>query len=371
VNREVYLTDFSILLPGINDLESLIGAFTGTFTPPIMERQILSNGQYAEFGKPDIVKDSEYYPHRQDLKIMRKDVLAATICACKLMKKMQLPSDKVPYIPFYMSSGAFVENLFSQSARTTDSINKAFDISDTARINEMLYKAIPPLLALNTLTNAASSYVAQYSKLAGRNATFGNTSAGSAYALHSAFNEIRNGDSDLAVAGASNIGELYSYLSLNQFSEMSEGWRESAGAALLILSEKKFLEENSVQPLCIIEFVKFSNSIPRLAARTDYQNSEFQNVIAGGKIVVFSGAYTADSYAQQLNLFKTMIPFAFSWFPVLGNAGPVNNILNLLTGIILMKNRNADSVFCIDKDPYGRESLIKINSVGQSSLQKK
>jgi hypothetical protein len=364
VKNEVYVTACSFRLPGLNTMDDIIRSIAGIGSIPELEKKTFSDGQVAEFGKLKLDQEMEYFPQRQDAKVMRRDVLAATICARELIDRIRIAPEQIPEIPLYISSGAFVENLFNQPGRLSETFSKALEITDHTILKEMVYKAIPPLLALNTLTNAASSYVAQYSKIAGRNCTYGNTSAGSGYAIHSAFSEISVRDCKMAVAGATNIGDIYSYLSFNQFSGLSDLWRESTGSALLLFSNRKSAEETSINPISIIEFIKFSKNVPVLMSRTDFDNTYFEELLSEGHPIVFSGAYTTASYKMQLDLFSSFSSECYSWFPLLGNMGAVNNIINILTSIVLIKNSNTGKVISIDKDPYGRETLILIKEPG-------
>ena len=360
MKKDVFLVAFSIRLPGLNNLDEICRVLTGSYTLPELESQILSNGSKVEFGKLKIHPDEEYFPQRQDAKIMRKDVLAATICAGELMNKVHLPDEIISEIPLYIASGCFVENIFNQSDKTAEAFKKALEISDPVKMKEMLYKAIPPLLALNTLTNAASSYVAQYSKLAGNNCTFGNTTIGGSYALNMAFNEIRNGSSNLAVAGATNMGELFSFLSFNQFFDLCGLWRESTGAALLMLCDKGFLINSNLEALCKIENIEFSEKAPSLLRKPNFGSTDIANLPSASETIFFSGAYTDASYSDQLKLFKTFSSGCFSWYPFLGGMGPVSSLLNILSFAGKVKTGECDSGVCWDKDPYGRESLITL-----------
>jgi hypothetical protein len=360
MKNDVFVVDFSIRLPGIQNWNDIIHTIHANRCLQVFEKQTLSNGQKVEFGKPSINPDEKYFPQRQDAKIMRADVLAATVCAGELMNKLNLQEEIIPDIPLYISSGAFVENMFSQSDKIAEAFKKALEVTDPVKMKEMLFKLAPPLLALNTLTNATSSYVAQYSKIAGNNSTFGNTSISGAYAIEAAFNDIRYGFSELTVAGASNMGDLYSYLSFHCFFDNSELWRESTGAVLLFFANRDFIERNKLSFLCKIDEVNFSHHVPSLHRKTDFNGSAFVDNIKQFPLLVFSGAYTEQSGKQQSDYLRPKAQNTFSWFDILGNTGPVNHFMNILAAVEMGHRLNLPKAFSIDKDPYGRESALSL-----------
>jgi hypothetical protein len=362
MNREVFLTGYSIRLPGIEQLSDMEMLLDGE--KDISQKTIkqVDGNRMAEFGDMEFSPETAFYPQRQDAKIMRKDVLASTICAGELMEKMRFPEMSVPDIPLFISGGIFVENIFGQTDKTAEAFKKAINNDDKVKMREMLYKAIPPLLALNTLTNAASSYVAQYSKLAGRNTTLGNTSLSGAQALSLAHNEIAKGLNDVAVAGAGSRGEMFSFLAFNRFIGGQDTWSESVGACLLAISDESFCEKQNQTPLCRIDEIVFSRNVPSLVAKTDFNQISFSNDIKDVPLVIFSGAFTPDSMKKQETLFKNLCSGrVFSWFPYLGNTGPVNMMLALLSCTVFMRKYNISSAACVDVDPYNRQSMIKIS----------
>jgi len=362
MKKEVFLSGYSLRLPGIDSLPDIEMMAEGQKNFLKKQVKLADPNRHAEFGELEFAHDIAHFPQRQDAKIMRQDVLAASICAGELMEKMGFPEDTVQDIPLYLSSGVFIENIFGQSDKTTEIFKKALTLTDRSKMREMLFKAVPPLLALNTLTNASSSYVAQYSNIAGRNTTLGNTSVSGAQSLALACSDITNGLSDVAVAGASSRGELFSFLTFSQFTDDQSSWRESAGACLLALSDKDFFEKQNSLPICRIESIDFSRNVPSLMAKTVIDDISFIHELKDFPFVVFSGAFTLDSFRQQETFFKSICSGkTFSWFPVLGNTGPVNSLLALLTCTVFMRKYKISSAVCVDIDPYNRQSLIKIS----------
>ena len=55
-----------------------------------------------------------------------------------------------------------------------------------------IYRASPPLVALETLTNSTMSFIAQYAGFKNENTTFGNTSISAYYAIKQALNALKN-----------------------------------------------------------------------------------------------------------------------------------------------------------------------------------
>lgn len=360
MSKEVYLLAGSLRFPGIRNLEDISGLIAGNQMVPGRKCSILSSGQYVEFGDIGILPDTPFFPQRQDAKIMRKDVLSAAICAGELMDKSKLPSEIIPDISLFLSSGVFVENLFNDNEKMTGMFRQALRMDDGAKKREMLFKVVPPLLALSTLTNAASSYTAQYGKMAGRNATFGNTSVSGTYSLMAASDDILQNGSDLAVAGGTNKGELYSYATFNRFFAKSEIWRESTGAILFLLSDENYLNRCRLKPLCKIEEILFSKNLPSLTQKAGFSRTVFKDSLKDDPVIVFSGAHTDLVYKQQLKVFEKLSARCFSWFPFLGNAGPANIFLNILAATSILEKEDRIQAFCIDKDPFGRESCVHI-----------
>ncbi len=359
MKNKVYLTAFSIRLPGIETIDDIEGLVSGKLEAPDLKKLKLSNGQEAEFGELIIDESGAYFPQRQDAKVMRRDVLAASICAGELAAIPPFQVGDVTNIPLYLSGGVFIEEVFNQNDKVSQYFRETMKISDDLKRREMMYKIVPPLLALNTLTNASSSYVAQYSKFAGHNATQGNTSVSGSYSAMAAWREIKKGR-EFAVAGATNRGELYSYLTFSRFFDASEIWRESCGAVLFALSGEKKPAKGDPPPLCEIVEISFSINVPSLINPAVFERLEVDKLMDSDELVIFSGAFTNEIYRKQLELFSNGSGDCFSWFPVLGNMGPINNFMNILAAIIKLRTGRYQTALCVDKDPYGRESFVRI-----------
>ncbi|MCK4344715.1 MAG: hypothetical protein KAX05_05455 [Bacteroidales bacterium] len=360
MKRKVFVSSCSVKAPGISDIEKLQTALIDPGFDPSLLEVMLNKDLSGYFGSLDLDTTSSYYPDRQDIKIMRNDVVASTICVSELLENTGIREEDLSNIPLFIANGIVIEKLFDKNDKVSRLFFEAILLDSTKKKLEKLYKIIPPLLALQTLTNATESYVAQYSGIAGNNTTFGNTSISAYYALLEGFRNVESGKSNLAVIGASNSSGEYSNLTFRQFTSNYSGWRESACSVFLLLESSESLKRHQKKALCEIVQLKSSNHIPELLEIST--RKPFESLISeiSGDLAVFSGGFTENDYELEKKEVKAKSKKSYSWFPKLGNLGAGAILMNIITAICLLKNNSVTLADCLDRDPYSRESLVKI-----------
>jgi hypothetical protein len=83
----------------------------------------------------------------------------------------------------YVASGVFIEKIENHTKHLIKVYEELNEQSTAQETMQKVYRGSPPLLALQTLTNAAMSFISQYSGIKGNNATFGTTSISGFYAF--------------------------------------------------------------------------------------------------------------------------------------------------------------------------------------------
>lgn len=304
-------------------------------------------------GSINLDTESPYFPDRSDQKIMRSDTKMAVVIVQELLSKLNFEIDK-KRTGLFVASGVFIEDLnkhLGHLLRVFETIKSSQSEQEKLK---MIYKASPPLLALQTLTNGTMSFVAQYTQIKGNNATFGTTSLGGFQAIEEAcFESQFKGNSAIAVA--SNIGGEYSFMSNSSLVNDIQDWKESSSAGTILIGNSK---ENAI---CRITELKSSEAQYSLEEKQISQT--WSSLISNRKAdaTVHSGAYTKTQYQADKNYLSEFRPTVTSDFESYGNMGPVNVFSSIQTGIQHIRN-GARIVDVLDRDVYGRESLIRLES---------
>ncbi|MBL7897181.1 MAG: hypothetical protein JNJ99_01515, partial [Crocinitomicaceae bacterium] len=229
---------------------------------------------------------------------------------------------------------------------------RAEGLTQVQRVKEIIQR-VPPLLALETLTNSTMSYIAQYTGLKGENTTFGNSSIASFYALKSCIQEVEKSENILGIFCGTDCSDIYSYLSNSFLNSQTENWKESAGVSVLVLSS------NSKNALAKITRTNHDSRVPDLFEKTIRRNwlKLMHDDLA--ETVIFSGAFTESDYQNDLDYLKKHYAHLFSYFPEFGNMGCSNIGSGIIKAVELL-NSGFMSADVIDRDIYGRESSIRI-----------
>jgi len=294
------------------------------------ERTVLENGMPYTSGSLEIDTSSEYYPGRSDLKIMRSDTISAVKTTCDLLSN--LSKEKREKLNLYVASGVFIENVESHMGHLLRAFENIRDTKNEREKLKKLYRASPPLLALQTLTNSTMSFVAQYSGVKGDNTTYGNTSKSGFRAIESACKKVIY-DHEGSLAVASNTAGDYSYMVHSSVIGAKDGWKESSSSAAILIDRDN---ENS---LCeIITVVNLE----------DLRECD---------TILISGSF---NQKDEVELKKEFIDVkTISIFDLFGNMGPVNLFASIQKGIELL-NEERPSIGILDKDIYDKISILKI-----------
>ena len=142
------------------------------------ETEVVSETHGKSFRSGSIVLDttSPYFPKRGDEKIMRQDTKAAIILINELLDAFAVGLDR-DEMGLYVASGVFIENFEKHLGHLVSVFEHIIEAKDEAEKLFSIYRASPPLLALQTLTNSTMSFIAQYTGIKGNNATFGTSSS--------------------------------------------------------------------------------------------------------------------------------------------------------------------------------------------------
>jgi len=313
------------------------------------------NNISVKIGKLSLDHDSEFFPSRSDQKVMRDDVKMSIVTAQELLNKYNFSEKSLSNMPLFVSNGSFFGNFEKHLSRVLNVFKEATLEGSRIEVYKKIYRASPPLLAIETLTNSNMSFIAQYAGLKGNNATFGNTSISTYYALKQGVDEIKNGENYCWVS-SSNGANIYSHIMNRSTSEVELSGIENTGGGHIILSKKRH-KDNKV--LCKITKMTNTKKVPNLFDKTIKRTWNELLKSSKSELIIFSGAidkrvnYKDEQYLKTLN-----IP-TISIFEKYGFLGVSNLIFGIIEGIKHIKN-GVKSIDVIDRDVYGRESLITI-----------
>lgn len=321
------------------------------------ENEVVSKEHTQTFRSGTLIlnTDSPYYPKRGDEKIMRQDTKAAIVLINELLEEFGegLERDEMG---LYVASGVFIENFEKHLGHLVSVFEHIKDAKNEAEKLQNIYRASPPLLALQTLTNSTMSFIAQYTGIQGNNATFGTSSSAGFNAILEGMHEVLFNQNPTLVA-ASNVAGVYSYLTNSNLYQSTQNWFESAAVGGLLLSSQP--TENT---LCKINTRLLGNITPQLHSRKiDYEWLKTQPVFSSDALI-FSGAYTTDIHKIDLDFYSKHHVNALSFFGKMGNAGPVNLFISIDEGIRLI-SEGAKKIDLIDRDIYGRYTHLQLEAV--------
>lgn len=326
-----------------------------SYLPKHFSKEVVSeidNTSYLS-GTLTIDNTSPFFPARSDLKIMRDDVKAAIVSIKELLENVQLSEEELENACLFVANGAFVEDSGKYLDKVLDAYrNFPMDLPEEQKLYK-LYRMSPPLLALETLTNSSMSFISQYTGIKGHNYTFGNTSFSSFHALSEAENYIKNNGSEFIFVTATNVGGNYSFLCNSGVSGFKEGWKESAGGGTLLLSAEK---ENAKAR---ISHLKNARNVPTLDTRNIDRQWYQLLPEAPAELLIFSGAFDNGTNCEDLEYCKSVHTNVLSLFEKYGNLGPSNNLIGI-TEAIEQLNKGIKTIDILDRDVYGRESIIRV-----------
>ncbi len=356
---KIFITGINFRLPGISSLIKL-----NSIEAPVTAKSTLYDLEYQNQLQTlhlDLDEQSKYFPSQKDVKVMREDVIAATICAQELLDSAKIETKERANIPLYMSNGTcldqYLNNINNISAAYFDnSVN-----SELATKHKRVERVLPPLFVLNALTNSACSFVSQYSGIKGDSTVYGNTSHATIDALAEGISNLKNMSSSIAVVGAANGAGLFFALTFNNFSHKSNHtWRMSNAAIMILLETEESLRGSSRAPLAEIALIKTGKNVPRLV--TSQSKNIFENYYSKSSMACFSGGLRQVDFETEKTALQNKYKTIFSLYPHIGCAGTVSPIINIALSCNFLKHGHR-SVDCLNRDPFGRESLITLQEV--------
>ena len=332
----VYIKGFDAVFPNNFELESFSNEFDHSFT----------NGTInAEF-------NSEFTPNRSDEKIMRRDIKISVVSILRLLKKIGLEDPEVlEKTALFVANGSFIEDTEKYMNKISVYKNISDDLSEEEKMYK-IYRASPPLLALETLTNSSMSFIAQYAGVKYHNTTFGTSSLSAYYALKEAIGSIKSDLNEQAIVCASNSGGGYSFLSNSAVVGYKKGWKESTAVGNIILSSTKG------SSVCKISMMSSGTRIPNLKDQT-IRRDWSSLVPEDSEFVIFSGAFCEETNESDRLYCENNFKYSRSLFDDYGNMGSSNLVMGIIQGIQLL-NEGMPFVDIIDRDLYGRESHVRI-----------
>lgn len=313
------------------------------------------NNISVKIGKISLNHESEFFPSRSDQKVMRDDVKMSIVTAQELLNKYNFSQKTLSNMPLFVSNGSFFGNFEKHLSRVLKVFKDASLEGSRIEIYKKIYRASPPLLAIETLTNSNMSFIAQYTGLKGNNATFGNTSISTYYALNQGLNEIKNGE-NYCMVSASNGANIYSHIMNRSTSEVELTGFENTGGGHIILSRKK---HNDKKVLCKITKMTNIKKVPNLYDKTIKRTWIELLKSSKSELIIFSGAIDQGVNHKDGQYLKALNIPTISIFKKYGFLGVSNLIFGIIEGIKNIKN-GVKSIDVIDRDVYGRESLIRL-----------
>ncbi len=307
---------------------------------------------------------SEFYPSKSNEKVMRAEVIASAICVGDILKSLNIPEHELLNIPLYISSGNFFERQEGDMDWFSKVIDASFTLDKIEEKNKRFNQLVPPLISLRTLTNSASSFVAQICKLAGNNTTFGNTSQSAFWALKQAFQNIQYGKSEYSVVGGANRGGLSSYFMFKGFTNSNTKWKELACASFLVLESEESLRKNNRIPLCELTVFNSTENIPDLiTSQKEPAFHEFKSISSESDLCVFGGAFRNSDYLEDKKNADLIWKNTYSLFPNIGNFGAAGLFMNIATAIVFFKEEKYKTIDCADRDAYKRDSMVRLKNI--------
>ena len=323
----------------------------------------ISDESEAHVATLDLETTSPHYPSGSKLKLMRTDVIAAVVCAAELSEQAGMDSDDMRDLPLYISNGSSFDLGVEQLSEITSAFLKRSPEEDWSSRYQRVHHSLPPMYVLRTLANAAECFVSQQTGARGDNATFGGSSHATYLALQEVIRRIERHESEMALLGACNGIGIFSALTYANRLEPGSRWRESEGAGFLLIESEASLSRSGRRPLAEIIFMQASTTVPAIfSANTLPPYREFRADPAD--YCIYSGGLSETGHERQETACAGKWGQSFSWFPQLGILGNHAVLMNMATAIALFLHAKIQRADCINRDAYGRESLIQLQAFG-------
>lgn len=308
------------------------------------------------FGCFDIAKSHPLYPERSDAKIMRVDVIASIIVIIEMLQKMDYSEVVLEEMSLLVANGAFLEEENKHMRRIMKTLQNISEIENQTEKLAHVYRSVPPLTALETLTNSTMSFIAKYTGIKGNNTTYGNTSYGGYAALTKGFDDVLNGNANCALAGGANGSGVYAALAHLNFCDVTEGWTESAACAFIVL------QNDATDAVAEITTYQHDKVVPSLFSSNKRRNwKAFFEDRKDTEMVIYSGGFTPDEFNNNKKEVAQIAGQHFSWNDEYGNLGAAAIPMNVVKGIQYIEEGKCNIVDVVDRDVYGRETYLQLS----------
>lgn len=356
MNKRIFISAASFRAPTVQNFSDLQRLMSGSFEsePSFFS---LDSERQVEVHSLKLVEKSPFYPALKDAKVMREDVIAATICGQEILEVAQIEKSLRNQLPLYMSNGVCMDQLLKNINEISGTYASKVLDQDLAAKHKRVEKVTPPLFVLNVLTNASGSFISQYSGAKGDNTVYGNTSHSTIDALEEGMRAISSGKAELALVGAANGAGLFFALTFQNMASLSQGpWRLSNGAVLLLLETEESLKASHRIPLAEISSLLKTKKAPKLFSS---ELSSYEDFSPQATRVCYSGGLGQRDFEFEKSVLEKKWESNFSFYPTLGCMGVSSPFMNVLAACTFLNNGEA-SVDCLNRDPYGRESLLSL-----------
>jgi len=359
VKKRLFITAVSFRIPGVQSFDGLKYLNTHKLhsQPHFLGPD---KSQKLSVHHLDISESARYYPSLKDVKVMREDVLAAAICGQEIFESAQIPAHLRATIPLYMGNGVCLDQLLG-SINEISSAYSSHDLGDDiAARHRRVEKATPALFVLNVLTNASQSFVSQYSGAKGDNTVYGNSSHSTVDALEEAIYTLSQEEAEMALVGAANGAGLFFALTFQNLANLSSfDWRLSNAAGMLLIETEESVKKRQATPIAEILSLQKSTTRPSLFSKQELIYNSFQE---RSQLAYFSGGLGEGDYQLEKKVVEEKWKKAFSYYPIWGCMGVFAPLMNIY-GACFHLQSTSENIDCLNNDPYGRSSLIRLGRV--------
>jgi hypothetical protein len=339
-----YITGVAICEQEFNHLDSL------PTTPGLLKEnnqpwEPLKIDTKLRFRNIEIDPTNPFYPKQSDLKILRLDSTAAIISLKELLVELGIDESQRKEMILYVANSNFIDNSVLNLDSISEVIEKVKQAETGLDKNQLLAAEISPLIPLKTLTNGSESFISQYTKILGENATYGTTNISSVHALEDALNGFKINVGSKALVGGTALANIFSFLNNHQLLNNTDGYSESTASGFIFIETEESTQENNRTVLLEV-------------LRVDYQNIE--NSVGSNSDWVFYGGSFTEKEHEKLTIKTQVIESKnyFSWFPITGNLGCAELGFLLAAAIKWMKPKETGII--VLEDPYQKCGIVKI-----------
>ena len=361
MKKRIFISALSFRAPTLHNLEELQSLMSKGRLEVEPEAHSLTETLRALIYNLNLKTESPLFPNRKDVKVMRDDVIAATKCGQEILQLAGIDAEARRELTLYMSNGVCLDQLLDNINDISRAYaSKEYDDQDLGQKHKRVEKATPPLFVLNALTNGAGSFVAQYTGVKGDNVVYGNTSHATYDCIEEGIHAIESGKKEMVLIGAANGAGLFSALTFKNLADLgNKDWKSSNAASFILLENHASIIQRGVKPFAEVTQIMKSKSIPSLF---QVNPNPYSEITPKSSIACFSGGLGEGDYETEKKTILKKWKEGFSLYPYFGSLGVAAPLMNLYASILRL-NQGEESIDCLNRDPYGRESLIQLGQV--------